>query len=120
LIADIVNNSHGDQNALRQLRTRLGTFSLTQLRQKRRDISFKSEVHTREQAKEFVAKNRPQDLGWNGTGFPKLQSTLVPPGQFQAVPTGQFLRQIAKSDFYLFKRYARLYSADQLTYWMQQ
>jgi hypothetical protein len=120
IIEDILEHSHGDQNTLRQLRTRLGTYSLTQLRQKRRDIDFKSEVHTKEQAKEFVSKNRVNDLGWNGTGFPKLQSTIVPPGQAQAVPTGQFLRQIAKSDFYLFKRYARMYSAEQLTYWMQQ
>lgn len=119
LIADIVNNSHGDQNALRQLRTRLGTFSLTQLRQKRRDIEFKSEVVGVDAAKKYIAQNRPQDLGWNGTGYPRLQSTVVPPGQFQPVPTGQYLRQIAKSDLYLFKRYVRLHGSQQVDWWLQ-
>jgi hypothetical protein len=120
LIADIVNNSHGDQNALRQLRFRLGTYSLAQLRQKRRDIDSKAQVHTKEAAKAYVANTREKEIGWRGSGYPKLLSTTVPAGQVHAVPTGQYLRDLAKSDIWLFKRMVKLYSSDQIDYWMNQ
>lgn len=119
IIDDIVSNSHGDSNTLRNLKVRLSTFSLAQLRAKRRDIEFKSEVHTRDAAKNFVASQRDTEIGWRGTGYPKLQSTLVPPGQVQATPTGQYLRQLAKTDLYNFKRMVRVYGSAQCDWWMQ-
>jgi hypothetical protein len=120
IIEDIVAHSHGDANTLRQLKARLTTYSLAQLRQKRHDIEFKSQVHTKFDAEKFVASQRNTEVGWRNTGYPKLGSTYVPPGQVQAVPTGQYLRDLAKNDFWLFKRMVKLYSADQCTYWMQQ
>lgn len=117
IIDDIVQHSHGDSNTLRQLRLKLSTYSLGQLRDKRRAIDFKSAVQTKEQAKAYV-KEAHADNSWNGLGYPKLQSTIVPPGQVRAIPTGEFLRSIAKTDLWLFKRYVRLYSVEQINYWL--
>jgi hypothetical protein len=119
LIEEIIFLSHGDVNTLRNLRARLSTYSLAQLRQKSRDIDFKAEVNTRDAAKKFVASQRDTEIGYKGTGYPKLQSTIVPPGQVQAIPTGQYLRTLAKTELWQFKRMVRLYSSAQIDYWLQ-
>ena len=85
-----------------------------------RDIDFKAKVHTKAAAKEYVANARGNDRGWRGSGYPKLLSTTVPPGQVQAIPTGAYLRDLAKNDLFLFKRMVKLYSSDQIDYWMNQ
>lgn len=120
IIDDIIDHSHGDSNTLRNFRLRLTTWSLTQLRERRRQIQFKSEVTTKAEAKDYLRKHNAPDYGWEGTGFPKLQSSLVPQGEVSAVPTGQYLRRLAKEDIYTFKRFVKLYSADQCTFWMNQ
>jgi LysM repeat protein len=119
LIDEIVKNSHGDQNTLRNLKVKLlSTYSLTQLRDARRGQEFKSRVRTKEQAEAHVAKAH-RDTSWNGTGYPKLQATLVPPGQVVAVKTGDFLRKIAREDVWLLKRYVRIYGSSQIDWWLQ-
>ncbi len=120
IIDDIVQHSHGDTNELRQLRFRLSTYSLAQLRQKRRDIDFKQEVHTYDAAKKFVASARNIEIGWRGTGYPKLASKIVPRGEVHAVPTGQYLRQLAKTSLWDFKRMVKIYSSSQIDYWLAQ
>ena len=120
IIEDIVDNSYGDANSLRQLRFRLSTYSLSQLRQKRRDIDFKAKVHTKAAAKEYVANARGNDRGWRGSGYPKLLSTHRPTGAGPSGSDGQYLRRSAKSTLYFFKRMVKLYSSDQIDYWMNQ
>jgi hypothetical protein len=117
LIDDIIANSHGDQNTSRQLKIRLSTYSLGQLREKRRSISFKQDVHTLPAAKLYV-KEAHRDTSWNGTGYPTLLPQTVPPGQIRAIPTGEFLRSIAKTELWLFKRYCKIYGVEQCNYWL--
>ena len=87
LIKDIVDHSHGDKGMLRDLSIRLSTYSLAQLRQKRRDIDFKSQVHTKDDAAKFLANQRAEEAakqkypgwpifpksGWSKDGGPLRQ-----------------------------------------------
>lgn len=59
IIQDIVDNSFGNSNDLRSLAFRLSTFSLAQLREKRRTIAFKAEVKSKEQAREVLKNAQP-------------------------------------------------------------
>jgi hypothetical protein len=106
IIKDILDHSTGDKNTLRDLGIRLSTWSLGQLRQKRSDIAFKQGIHTKDDAKQYLAGQRDKEIGWRNTGYPKLASTYVPPGQVQAVPTGQYLRELSKTDLRQFKHAA--------------
>lgn len=120
IIDDIIQNSFGDANALRSLRLRLSTYSLSQLRQKRRTIAFKQAINTKADAEKFVVSQRETEVGWRGTGYPRLASTHVPRGQVTAIPTGQWLRGLAKEDLYEFKRIVRLYGSEQCNHWLNQ
>ncbi len=118
-IQDIVQQVGGDAKTKRDLAFRLSTFSLGQLRQRAGELAFKKTVRTKEQAKAYVASQRdPEPHGYNGTGFPRLAATLVPPGEIKAVNTGDFLRKIARSDVWLLKRDVRIYGSQQCEHFL--
>ena len=121
IIEDILKNSHtSDANEQRQIRFRLTTFSLGQLRDKRKNIEFKGKVRTLDQAKKFVADARNIEIGWKNSGYPKLQSTIIPRGEVRAIPTGQYLRHLAATSLWDFKRMVRVYSSQQVDFWLAQ
>jgi hypothetical protein len=117
LIEEIVSLSYGDSNALRQLRFKLSTYSLAQLRQKKHDIEFKKQVSTTVEARKYIAEQRAQEPQ-SFNGYPRLQNTIVPPGEVRAVNTGDYMRKIAKSDVYELKRMVRLFGSEQCNYWL--
>jgi hypothetical protein len=90
---------------------------LAQLRQKKRDIEFKKQVSTTTEARKYIADVRAAEpQSWNG--YPRLQNSIVPPGEVRAVPTGDYIRRIAKADVYELKRMVRLYGSEQVNYWL--
>ena len=70
--------------------------------------------------------NRKANFGYTdkrGMQWPRILKTMVPPGQIQAVPSGQYIRDLGKSRdvnaLYQFKRLIKIYGVDQINHAMQ-
>jgi hypothetical protein len=124
-ICDLLNV---DEFQKRNERTKLQFQSLVELSGKlnkllaRRELASKSGAELRE-----IAKG-PQAVPSQFPGYPNLTSTYVPKypvpalgwDTIRAVPTGEYLRYLAKKDLATFKTFTRLYSGAQITFWLNQ
>jgi hypothetical protein len=100
-----------------QLRKALAYKSRIELMQKladvtrRQSMAKKTATELRQDLKDI---RKAEGFGWNNTGYPRLAARIVPRGEFRAIPTGQFLRHIARTDVYELRRMCRLYSSAQV------
>jgi hypothetical protein len=117
-----------DEFQKRNERTKLQFQSLVELSGKlntllaRRELASKSGAELRK-----IAKG-PQAAPSQFPGYPSLTSSYVPKyavpelgwDTIHAVPTGEYLRYLAKKDLATFKTFTRLYSGAQITFWLSQ
>jgi hypothetical protein len=104
-----------------QLRTRLAQVKTKQAMAKKSVGELHADLSAhREQEQESA-------YGWKGQ-YPRLLSTLVPKqavpemnwGTVAAIPTGAYFRYISKKDYETFKKFCKLYSLEQVNYWLNQ
>ncbi len=94
---------------------KFSTFNRMELRAKLAEITRRQEL-SKKTATELRADNAAYYRAQENQlypGFPTLASTIVPPGQIQAVSTREYLQHLAKHDLYGFKRMIRLYGSQQ-------
>jgi hypothetical protein len=106
-----------------QLRKSLAYKSRVELMQKLADVTRRQSMAKKsvtELKQDLADARKAEGFGWNNTGYPRLAARTVPRGEFRAIPTGQFLRHIAKTDVYELKRLCRLYSMPQVNHWLAQ
>jgi hypothetical protein len=113
IIQDIVDASTGDQNVLRELKFRLSTFSLGQLRERRRQIDFKKQVSTHAEAKQYLAEVRKPETT-QFPGFPSLPQKMYERGKGWVAVDAEYLENLIREDAFQFRRLCKLYSAAQV------
>lgn len=105
-----------NEHSLRVERVRMSYWSRAKLRAKLRELIARQDAAKRpvEELKSELKEYRRQEAeATSFNGYPKLLDQIVPPGEVTAVPTGEFLRKISSTDLWLFKRYVRMYGAEQ-------
>jgi hypothetical protein len=105
---------------LRSFRLRLPTWSTERIKAEVESVKLR-QAHAAKpvsQLKAEVAQAHRQERPMFA-GYPRLLDKIVPKGEIQQVDTGEFLRAISKSDYWLWKRYVLLYSASQVDFFMQ-
>jgi hypothetical protein len=113
VIQDIVDVSTGSDNDLRSLKFRLSTFSLAQLRQKMRDISFKKQVSTHAEAKKYLAEGRKPETT-QFPGWPALPQKMYERGKGWIEVDAAYLEHLIREDVFSFKRLVKLYGGQQV------
>src|SRR6516164_3294216 len=111
---------------LRQQAIKMSFWTRAQLRARRDELALKQQLNkkTATELREDLRKAREVKRPY--PGFPTLLPTTVPKytvpemgwNTIHAIPTGDYMRWLAKHDIFLFKRYAAIYSMNQLTYWL--
>ncbi|SRR6266851_5777614 len=103
----------------RQWRLRASTWSLRQLRNKKRELLLKRELTTAQKARNYLTEARAEGVDNKYPGYPRLLKTIVPPGQIFAVDTRQYLVELARTDIFAFKRMVRIYGEQQVNDYLQ-
>ena len=99
-------NIHAAQYAMQ-------TWDIPRLTARLQEIRFKQEKHTVTELRQLIQSARPER---RADGYPRLPTTIVPPGQVQAVTCDSaYLLGLAKTDFYEYKRLVSRYGSTQIT-----
>lgn len=123
LLDEIVKRLHDpygrrmNEHSLRVERVRMSYWSRAQLRAKLRELIARQDAAKRpvEELKSDLREYRRKEAAVTSfNGYPLLLDETVPPGEVKAVPTGEFLRTISRTDLWLFKRYVAKYGAEQV------
>src|SRR5262249_8807530 len=116
-LADMLRNSVSEKTLsdydLRQWRVRASTWSLRQLRQYKRELDFKAEHKTAQQAKDYLRNVRKAEHDRPYPGFPTLPRRGIPKrGPIQTI---EFDAEYLKSlDAWELKRFVRVYGEQQI------
>jgi len=108
----------------KDLKARIGTWSLLQIRTKIRELRFRAQVKTKEDAKAFLKEARGPEVP-KFSGYPQLLPKIFVKETFKYVPTQELLYSIAMAAkmgdahaLFDLKRYTRLYGAEQVNFWV--
>jgi len=116
---------------LKQERARMSFWTRSQLKARYDNLVEKRRLSklSAGELKAQLANQRQQEKAaneWNG--YPRLLSTIVPKypvpergwDTIRSVPTGDYIKHIARFDAALLKNFCRLYSSEQINFWLNQ
>jgi hypothetical protein len=100
----------------RSMVVRMSTWSLRQLRAKKKEIEFKHAHKTADSAREFLAGVRKVEPS-RFPGWPQLpQRMVLPYGKIEYTEiSAEYLKNLTRTDYYAFRRLCTIYGQAQIT-----